>query len=118
MFSRSAVYLLKAQHEVSPVMPDIELVSVPCRCVHDAMDVESVESRFSDMSLSPFGGYGNYAHSDGQLSGSPYKGGNPGMSLSPYSTAGSKSADSWHAQRGYERPLGSYSRPGEHFPHS
>ena len=94
-------------------MPAVKLTSVLRRCVHDAMDVESVESRFSDMSLSPFGGYGNYAHSDGQLSGSPYKGGNPGMSLSPYSTAGSKSADSWHAQRGYERPLGSYSRPGE-----
>ncbi len=94
-------------------MPAIKLVSGLCRCVHDAMDVESVESRFSDMSLSPFGGYGNYAYSDGQLSGSPYKGGNPGLSLSPYSTAGSKSADSWHAQRGYERPLGSYSRPGE-----
>lgn len=76
------------------------------------MDVESVESRFSDMSLSPFGGCGNYAHSDSQLSGSPYKGGNPSMSLPPYSTAVSKSADSWHAQRSYERSFGTYSRPG------
>ena len=71
------------------------------------MDVESVESRFSDMSLSPFGGHGNYAHSDGQMSGSPYKAnGNPS-----YAMLGSR--DSWGAQRGYERPLSSHTRPSE-----
>ena len=94
-------------------MPDINCMNTLRRFVHDTMDVESVESRFSDMSLSPFGGHGNYAHSDGQLSGSPYKGGSHSMLHSPYSTAGSKSADSWHAQRAYERPLGTYSRPSE-----
>ena len=113
VLNKTAVDLHNSQYKVSPVLPGIELASVLRRFVHDAMDVESVESRFSDMSLSPIGGYGNYAHSDSQLSGSPYKGGNPSMSLSPYSTAGSRSADSWHAQRSYERPLGTYSRPGE-----
>lgn len=78
-----------------------------CRYVHDTMDVESVESRFSDMSLSPFGGHGNYAHSDGQMSGSPYKAnGNP-----PYAMLGSR--DSWGAQRGFERPLSGHTRPSE-----
>ena len=78
-----------------------------CRYVHDTMDVESVESRFSDMSLSPFGGYGNYAHSDGQMSGSPYKAnGQP-----PYAMLGSR--ELWGAQRGNERPLSGHARSSE-----
>ena len=88
--------------------------------MHDATDVESVESRFSDMSLSPFGGYGNYAYSDGAHSGSPHKGNGHSMLHSPHGMAGERGADlkdSWHAQRGYERPLGSYSRPCEGPPH-
>jgi hypothetical protein len=82
------------------------------------MDVDSVESRFSDMSLSPFGGYGNYAHSDGQMSGSPYKRNGHSMHSSPNSMMGMRGSDSWGAQRGYERPLGSYGRQGKYLSHS
>ena len=79
-----------------------------CRYVHDTMDVESVESRFSDMSLSPFGGYGTYVHPDGQMSGSPYKAnGHP-----PHAMLGSR--ESWGAPRTCERPLGGHLRPSEH----
>lgn len=85
-----------------------------CRFVHDTMDVDSVESRFSEMSLSPFGGHGNYAHSDGQLSECPYKANGHSMLLGPpYAMMGARGNDSWGAQRGYERPLGNYSRPSE-----
>ncbi len=64
--------------------------SVPCRFVHDAMDVESVESRFSDMSLSPLEATGTMRTLMASSAGLHTRAGSHSMLHSPYSTAGSK----------------------------